>query len=230
MAFNIHDIKAKIRQGYAKPNQFKVTITQPFQIGLDRERMELLELNCFQAQIPGHNIATTEKDIGFRSVAYQKLYADIILGFYCTDGLSELKFFTDWIEAIVSPQNNHYNYYKNYVTRVDIQHLNKQQKENMRWQLFDAYPKQVDPISLDYGTTDTVMQFNVTMTYRHFEVDMRGDATNHNQSKTKAERYATDVLGQKGYEFVDETTGRFIPNPNTGTFSNARRLGEVYKP
>ena len=54
--------------------------------------------------------------------------------------------------------------------------------------------------------------------------------TNHNQSKTKAERYATDVLGQKGYEFVDETTGRFIPNPNTGTFSNARRLGEVYKP
>ena len=38
-----------------------------------------------------------------------------------------------------------------------------------KWELFEAYPKQIDPIQLDYGTNDTVMTMNVTLTYRNFK-------------------------------------------------------------
>ena len=38
-----------------------------------------------------------------------------------------------------------------------------------RWTLLEAYPKQIDPIQLDYGTNDTIMSMNVTLTYRTFK-------------------------------------------------------------
>ena len=161
--FSLDKVMANVKNDFARPNLFEVSIDQ-----VKTSSQEPFRINCFQAQIPGSNIATTDKDIGFRSVAYQKIYADVILGFYSSGDLRELKFFQDWIDNIVSPVNNHFNYYSNYVGRIKIKQLTRKGNVVGIWTLMDAYPKTVDPIQLDYGTTDTIMTVNVTMTYRNF--------------------------------------------------------------
>ena len=162
--------------GFARPNIFEVKIHGP----TTPDGLAKFQHSCFQAQIPGNNILTTDKDIGFRSVAYQKVFSDIILGFYVTGDLRELKFWQDWINNIVNKRTNQYKYYTHYKGKIDITQLSRTGAKIATWELHDAYPKQVDPIQLDYGTNDAVMTCNVTITYRYFEVDW--DPKEHNEA------------------------------------------------
>ena len=153
-----------IDQELARPNLFYVEIgrhaTVPTQLKLG--------LSCHAAQIPGLNIATTEKDIGLRSVAYQQIYSDIILSFYCDANMKTWRFWDDWCNAIVNPVNRRTRYYSDYAEQITIHQLNRQKQKIAEWKLIEAYPKQVDPISLDYSAGGSVMSVNVTITYRKF--------------------------------------------------------------
>ena len=160
------DFKAQFSKGFARPNLFKVNIST-----VKAGEQFKYQMGCFQAQIPGHNIATTDKDIGKRSVAYQKIFSDVILGFYVSADLTELKFWQAWIDRIVRPDPNRHNYYNNYIGQIKITQVNRYGHDVATWTLHDAYPKQVDPIQLDYGTNDAVMTCNATITYRHFTVE-----------------------------------------------------------
>ena len=185
----IEAFKAQMSKGFARPNLFKVAISK-----VQTSQQPLYQMSCFQAQIPGHNLATTDKDIGFRSIAYQKIYSDVILGFYVDANLKQLKFWQEWIDMIVNKTTNHHKYYNDYVGEVTITQENRFGHPVATWTLHDAYPKQVDPIQLDYGTNDAVMTCNATITYRHFtvkwyaltKIDERGE-------KTYAETKETDV-------------------------------------
>jgi len=152
-------------KGFMRPNKFTV------QIGATKAgSRERIAISCFQCQIPGNVIATTDKDVGFRSVAYQTIYSDIILGFYADDKLRELKFWQDWIESIHNRKTNRWAYYDDYKCEIIITPINRRGEDVASWTLHDAYPKQIDPIQLDYGTNDAVMTINATITYRHFTV------------------------------------------------------------
>ena len=208
---NINEVKANIQQGFARPNLFRVSIAK-----ISASNQPPFRINCYQAQIPGNNLAITDKDTGFRSAAYHRLYSDIILGFYCSENMQELEYFQNWIDAIVDPKTNRKGYYgvdvtdqesEGYATTITIEQLSRlsskggkhnleqtapklgerpiireqelyekkgisYDKKNIvtaKWKLLEAYPKQIDPIQLDYGTNDTVMSMNVTLTYRHFK-------------------------------------------------------------
>ena len=261
---NINQVKSNILKGFARPNLFRVTIGD-----INTAYQPQFRINCYQAQIPGSNIATTDKDLGFRSQAYHKLYADIILGFYCSENMQELEYFQGWIDRIVDPITNRKGYYsddvdgsgnvaRGYTSSITIEHLsrlsNKGGEHNLgqtapklgekpiirekelyekkglsydqenvvsaRWKLYEAYPKQVDPIQLDYGTNDTVMSMNVTLTYRHFKADFNPFQWSENEGISNYDK----KLGRKDWQWTDPQTGAYTPNPNTGTWSNARRF------
>ena len=163
----IEAFKAEMKKGFARPNLFKVEISK-----ITPSKQRLYQMSCFQAQIPGHNIATTDKDIGFRSIAYQKIFSDVILGFYVDSDLSQLKFWQEWIDQIVNKNTNQHAYYDTYAKNntIKITQENRKGHPVATWTLHDAYPKQIDPIQLDYGTNDAVMTCNSTITYRHFTV------------------------------------------------------------
>ena len=159
----ITEFRATMSRVFARPNLFKVSISK-----IKADKQPLYQMSCFQAQIPGHNIATTDKDIGFRSIAYQKIFSDVILGFYVDSDMSQLKFWQSWIDTIINKNTNHHGYYNNYVGTVKVTQENRSGHPVATWTLHDAYPKQIDPIQLDYGTNDAVMTINATITYRHF--------------------------------------------------------------
>ena len=229
---NINEVKANIQQGFARPNLFRVSIAK-----ISASNQLPFRINCYQAQIPGNNLAITDKDTGFRSAAYHRLYSDIILGFYCSENMQELEFFQRWIDMIVDPTSNRKSYYSEYTTTITIEQLSRlstnhkkisKQKittssphlgksaikireqelyeknglsfdaENVvtaKWKLLEAFPRQVDPIQLDYGTNDTIMSMNVTLTYRNFKTDFN-PFTMKQYDLSPEQQYAKDKLGQ----------------------------------
>ena len=76
------------------------------------------------------------------------------------------------------------------------QSYKKKNEVSSKWTLFEAFPRQVDPIQLDYGTNDTVMSMNVTLTYRTFTADFN-PFTMEQYPLTTDQIYARDELGQK---------------------------------
>ena len=173
MAITMSDIIAQTSASFARPNIYRVEIG-----GGKTEISKKLTLNCYNASIPGLSIATTDKDVGFRSVAYQKLYDDVLFSFYCSEDLSELEFMQEWMKQISNPINNRLGYYDDYKEDIDIIHLSKEgdsepygsedNKKTLRTTLIDAYPKKIDPIQLDYASND-IMRITVSFTYRYYE-------------------------------------------------------------
>ena len=159
----IEDFKAQMRSGFARPNLFRVDIG-----GVKTDKAAKYRMSCFQAQIPGVSITTTDKDIGYRSVAYQKLYSDMTLGFYVSSGLEEIEFWQAWIDYIVHATTNHFNLPKNYYGTITVTQISRTGGPSGQWVFHDAYPKALDPIALDYGTNDAVMTMATTLTYRHY--------------------------------------------------------------
>ena len=159
----IEDFKAQMKSGFARPNLFRVDISN-----VSTDKAAKYRMSCFQAQIPGVSLATTDKDIGFRSVAYQKLFSDMTLGFYVSSGLEEVQFWQSWIDSIVSSSTNHFNLPKNYYGTIDVTQISRTGGPTGVWTLHDAYPKAMDPIALDYGTNDAAMTMATTITYRHY--------------------------------------------------------------
>ena len=185
-----------MKTGFARPNLFRVRINGSRKSPTKPDGLRGFQHSCFQAQIPGNNILTTDKDIGFRSVAYQKAYSDIILGFYVGGDLRELNYWQEWIEDILPTsegkehgQGFHFNYYDDYIGTINITQLSRGQIPIRTWTLHDAYPKQVDPIQLDYGTNDAVMTCSVTITYRYFQITQ---PTLTNASEVKQKKVTPD--------------------------------------
>tara|TARA_Y100001949_G_C15895534_1_gene290161 strand:+ start:49 stop:846 length:798 start_codon:yes stop_codon:yes gene_type:complete len=194
----IKDFQAQMTRGFARPNLFRVDV---FPAKLDFHAR--FSMGCFQAQIPGNNLATTDKDTGYRSIAYQKIFSDIILGFYAGEDMRELMFWQDWIDNIIDKKTNYHEYYNNYVGVVMITKLDRQGEDVAQWILHDAYPKQVDPIQLDYGTNDAIMTINTTITYRYFEHEyLERPVKTKDTSGKGGERTVTHKVPRQNSDYV----------------------------
>ena len=197
MSTKIDEFKTQMTS-FARPNLFEVSI-QP-RGGQANTRMNI---NCYSAAIPGLSTATTEKDEHYRSIAYQKIYEDVTLGFYVHEDMREIKYIQDWMTKMIRPQDNHVGFYDDYVGTVAIttisrggqyrdphghipvmngvgdtrtnhtpsmgEHSKGGQRKTLTTTLYDAYPKSIEAIALDYGTNDDIMKFNVVFTYRYYE-------------------------------------------------------------
>ena len=171
MALSISDITARTKASFARSNLFEVRI-QYYLVGAFGRT---INLNCYNAQIPGISINTTDKDLGYRSIGFQKLYDDIILSFYCSEDLNELAIMQTWLEQISNPIDNRIGYYEDYAQRNKIKIITKGRdgKKTLTTTLHEAYPKKIDPMQLDYGSGD-IMRMTVNFTYRYFTQEWHG--------------------------------------------------------
>jgi hypothetical protein len=165
---SIDKFMQQYKNGFAKPNLFEVTIANhELNLMSNDGTAEGLRFACHSAQIPAFTMATTDKDMGFRSIGYRKIYDDVSLSFYCGENMGSLEFFNNWMEIISNPLSNRVEYYQNYVTTVDITQFNRLGDKTLKTTLYEAYPKKIDATGLDYNTTNAVMSINITLTYRY---------------------------------------------------------------
>mgnify|MGYP003966515061 CR=1 FL=1 len=197
---NISDFKANSSR-FAFSNLYQVEVYDNNQLSIgNRTLFDKLVFQCSAAIIPGTTIATTEKALDFRTRAKQRIYDDISLTFYCSESMDEYRYFDNWLNRVINKTSNRVGYHKEYIGTIKVKKLGKANKnenfpdldvENqtlMTTIIEEAYPKKVDPISLDYNPSGAVTTFGVTFGYtRHYHTIENDDIRQAPEPVAKAE-------------------------------------------
>jgi hypothetical protein len=166
----INQFISEVKTGaLARTNRFAVEMTPPG--GINPGNLRRILLFCDSVQLPGINYSTVQnRTFGeFREVPYEKLYEPINLTFYVDNDLIVKKMFDDWMSLISNPDRRTFEYYKNYIAPkfvIEVQDIND--KTRYQVELFEAYPKNVNAVSLDNASKD-VMKLTVNMQYKYWK-------------------------------------------------------------
>lgn len=169
----IQEIKSS---GLAKNSKYLVTFIRPAVVtaGLSSD-IRRIALFCDQTQLPGINISTSpNRTFGeVREAPYEKLYDPVNFSFYVDSNLEIKYFFDQWMSGIQSTSNRTWAYYDDYTTDISITVYNEEEKEVYEVRLYEAFPKTLSSIQMDYAGKD-VMKAQVVMSYRYWTSSRRG--------------------------------------------------------
>lgn len=205
MAFNIQDWK-NTTVGFLRPSNFLVYIYPPAWAfrdgGAQKWNGPDLAYLAASTALPGLQILTTESRLYGQGPMVKMPYdvgvTDITLKFYADSTGKSMAYMYDWLKNVVNlshVQNeersgafsNQISYKSDYITKIDIMlyqdmlrtpGAGPQDGSLMIYSLYDAYPISVSETTLDWQAGNEIMSFNVTFTYRSFEYDILGPASN----------------------------------------------------
>jgi len=150
---------------------------------------------CDQVNLPDRTLQDMESDVYYgpkRKFATDVTYGDLTLDFLLDANLSERTFFEQWQNLAYNQQTFNMNYYKEYVGKIVIhplinikdavvgdfdgipspyQPLATATFSSYVTVCYEVYPKTISPISLSYGSNNTIAKQSVTFNYRMYETN-----------------------------------------------------------
>ena len=167
---NISDFVAQIGNGLIRTNRYSIVLSSPNSVEAGSIIPgQLLALLCEQVQLPGLSINTAPiRTFGeVRETPYEFNYEPITMSFYVDNKMGVKIFFDKWIQSIQYGSERTFSYYNDYTTDIDI--LVQDTLDNNRYlvKLYEAYPKSVGQIQLDYASKD-VMKLTVQMMFKYW--------------------------------------------------------------
>ena len=169
----LNDFITQVRsRGLMRSNRYEVVIPFPNKTA-SSDTMKLATLYCESVSLPGINVATTGARVygESREMPYERTFEPVQLSFYCDSDLLIKKAFESWINLIVDPQTRAISYYNSYIKDVTIYAQTVDDKSTQVITLFEAYPKSIQAISMDYNSRE-VMKMTVTMQYKYWKSDV----------------------------------------------------------
>ena len=172
----LNEFISNVKNGMAKTSFFSVLLTLPTAMSNYepvRSNMNKILLFCDQAQIPGISFSTNQvRSYGeFREIPYEKLYEPIQLSFYVDVDMNVKRLFDTWISLVQNSITRDFDYPDQYTTnRFDIIVQDSMDSPKYTVTLYNAYPKTIAPIQLDYNAKD-IMKMQVTMVYQYYDVN-----------------------------------------------------------
>lgn len=170
----LQDFKSiALSDGISKTNRFYVELYPPRLINNNIEpftsKLKMIRMMCDTAQLPGVNLSTTPMRTFGESVEvpYEKLFDQVSLTFYVDKQMYVKKLFDSWIESIQG-LDRIINYPADYKADMTIYVFDTQENSYYNVKLYEAFPKTIGAISLDYSARD-IMKLNVTFSYRYYE-------------------------------------------------------------
>ena len=169
---NLNEFISSIKsEGLMRNNRYEVVLYPPAVAGFNNyNELRKILLYCDNVTIPGLSISTIPaRTYGeYREMPYEKIYAPITLNFYVDNSMQVKKLFDSWITNIQDPNTRNMNYYSTYTTDIDIHILDVKEQARYTVKLFNAYPKDMSAITMDYSNRD-VMKLQVTMNYKYWK-------------------------------------------------------------
>lgn len=158
--------------GLMRSSRFAVSFSLPTVVAPGKYSQDLRKilLYCDNVNLPGLTIETSQaKTFGeVREMPYQKQYDNINMGFYVDNNMSVKLLFDAWMNAIQDPVSRTFNYYKDYTTDITIVVYDIANKSRYAVTLFQAYPKTLNAVQMDYGNKE-VMKLSVSMNYKYWQ-------------------------------------------------------------
>lgn len=143
-----------------------------------------LALRADAAELPGRAVQTLDNRYygPLRKSGYQANYVDTTISFICSEDLREKLFFEKWQDLIVGkhrePGTNadsesfNAGYYDDYVSSIEIVQLNENNDITFEMKLLEAYPLQIAPLPLNWGS-DELHKLSVTFAYNRYESEKK---------------------------------------------------------
>jgi hypothetical protein len=169
----IDEFKSRHLNDFARPNRFVAEILAPPNLLRFAEENEALSADIVSVQFPGKNIRTVTNETVYGptyEMAQGVTYADeITLTFYMGPDHENRKYFDDWQDLIYNPQTYHVEYYKNYVSNIDVYQLDRMNEKSAGITLYDCFPKTVQALEYNQGTNNEVLLLSVGLAFREWK-------------------------------------------------------------
>lgn len=165
---DINAFKSRIGGSLASPANFRVMISGAV---VDGDSSRHLALLCNQAQMPGKYFQTVDRFTHGPpiKIASASIYDEMILSFYCQEGMGVYELFTDWQSYIQdNTTSNEFSYFDDYVSNITIEQLDPTGSVSYAVTLIDAFPRMVSPMQLDWSSKDSFHNLQVSMVYRYW--------------------------------------------------------------
>ena len=182
----ISDFKTRLAGGGARPNLFEVDMKFPFS---DDGGSEELRFMVKAAELPASNVG--DIPVNFRGrilhVAGDRTFDPWTITIINNTDWDLRKKFEIWSDVMndrtMDSGNTTPNDYQTDATVFQLDRVNKNGTEGKipviaSYKFFGLFPTQVSSIALDYGSTDTIEEFQVTMQVERWEASYKDEWTN----------------------------------------------------
>ena len=170
--FNVERFKAELTNGGARPNQFAVQLTFPNYVASRAAAVRKGPFLVSTSELPGQTIGVAPVFYRGRIV---KLAGDRDFApFNCTilndAGFTIRTALEQWMNGIDDLQNKTRRLVPSqYQTDMFVTQLDRNGAVLKQYKLIGAFPAEVGPVALDFGTNDTLSTFSVSFQYQTFE-------------------------------------------------------------
>lgn len=192
---NLKEFVAAVKsEGLMRNNRFSVFFNIPSSVSAIKDLRKVL-LFCDTAALPPVTLETTQaRTFGeFREMPYNRLFDNIQLEFYVDTSMQVKLLFDSWINSIQDPISRNFNYYNNYVTDMTIDVLDLADASRYQVTLYQAYPKAISAVQLDYANKD-IMKLQVSMNYKYW-------------ISTQVDGGGSSAAGATGNSIIDKLLG-----------------------
>jgi hypothetical protein len=192
----LNDFISQVKsEGIMRNNRYIVTMPIPNSVGFTGDIRKVL-LFCDSIALPGVSLSTTPaRTYGeLREMPYEKLFSSVPMSFYVDNSMHVKQLFDKWQGAVQDPNSRNINYYRDYITNIDIDVLDI--FDNTRYQvtLHEAYPKEIGSIQMDYSNRD-VMKLGITMNYKYWTSGESTSGVNYPDNSGFFDKLISGFLG-----------------------------------
>jgi hypothetical protein len=175
--FRVDDFRSRgLNDDGARPNLFEVSMFFPALPGVSVDAQQFTFL-CKAAQIPGSNMGVIEVPYFGRQVkvAGNRTYDDWTVTIISDESYRIRRAFEAWHAGINGPQSNLRSpnaiNSSGYTKDAVVTHFKKNGGTLASYRMIGAFPSNVAPIDLDWGSNDTLEEFTVTFAYQYWLSD-----------------------------------------------------------
>lgn len=164
----------------ARPNLFQIQVNLPAQLqtlNTGGRFADKLDISCRAAQIPGSTLGKVVAQYQGREVFFagNRTFADWTITVINDEDFLVRRTIEQWMAALNSHRTN--------VRRADlinpssyaadciVEHLGKAGPDSViaRYRMFSAFPIDLSPIELEWGTNDALEEYTVTFSFDYWE-------------------------------------------------------------
>lgn len=211
---SLNDFISEIKRGgLARQNRFTVSV------GSGSTNGRIVQLFCEQAILPSLSFSSAAvKTYGeSREVIYDRNFESITLSFLVDKNMEVKTYFDKWMDIVIDPDTRNPGYYANYIRDMAITIQDTKDNDTYISVLYEAYPKTISAVSLDYNSKD-VMRIQVTFNYKY-----------HINTQLSTSRGEPDIKNALGFNLPDPyKLSRQLGNYLKGSATNALSTSSLY--
>jgi hypothetical protein len=177
MAFNVTEFRSNLVGDGARPNLFQVAMTFPTFTADGVGAGQAISFMAKAAQLPGSTLGTVPMYYFGRELKFvgNRSFADWTITIINDENFKVRKALESWMNGINAHAGNirtdAATSPAGYSTDAVVKQYDKAGNVIKSYKFVGAFPVDLSPIDLDWGSNDTIEEFTITLAYQWWETD-----------------------------------------------------------